>query len=550
MLQTPPELVERYQRQGWWGSAVVTDYLDRWAVEKPDQVALVSHFYARDESVTLSYRQLLRLVDRVAWTLLDLGVAPTDRVAVQLPNWWHFTLFYLACVRIGAIVVPITPIMRHRQVRHMLGRAEARVMVIPPVFRGFDYAAMMEELAGDLPSLQSVVVIGEPVPQGMLSFERDVLAPRREVRRSAAELLGLRPDPVHDVSAICFTSGTTGEPKGVMHSQATIMYHSGGPISVLELTSEDRILMGSPLGHYTGFAYGINMPLVLGTKAVLMDKWEPETAVRLIAEEGVSWTMGATPFLMDLARSRALDRYDVSCLRTFVCAGATIPSALVEEAHRRLPCRVISVWGMTEDGAVTFIRPDDPPSKAAESDGAPVPGMELRIVDPDTREPVPAGTQGLLVARGPAQFVGYYKRPDLWTAAHDRQHWFDTGDLARMDGDGYVRITGRVKDIIIRGGENIPVVEVEEILFRHPKVSEVAVVATPDPRMGERACACVVLHPGERLTFDELQTWFIKSETAKQYWPETLEVFEELPKTSSGKIQKFLLRDWVSERQR
>ncbi|MDP6420494.1 MAG: AMP-binding protein [SAR202 cluster bacterium] len=548
MLQTPQELVERYQREGWWRDIVVTDYLDRWADEKPDQVALVSHFYATDRTATLSYRQLHRLVDRAAWALIDLGVGPGDRVAVQLPNWWHFTLIYLACARIGAVIVPITPIMRHLQIKHMLDRTEARVMVIPPNFRNFDYGAMMEELSDELPSLRAVIVVGDPVPEGMLSFERDVLLQRREVGRSSEELRMLRPDPIHDVGAICFTSGTTGEPKGVMHSQATIMYHSRSPGSVLGLNRDDRILMGSPLGHYTGFAFGINMPLALGSKTVLMDMWEPETAVRLIAEEGVTWTMGATPFLMDLTRTDALDRYNVSTLRYFVCAGATIPNALVEEAHQRLPCRVISAWGMTEDGAVTFVRPTDPPSRAAESDGGPVPGMEVRIVNPVSREPLPAGAEGALEARGPGQFVGYYKRPDLWEDAYDAQQWFDTGDLARMDEQGYIRISGRTKDIVIRGGENIPVVEVEEILFRHPKVREAAVVGTPDPRMGERACACVTLNAGEQLTFEDLQTWFDQSQTAKQYWPERLEVFDELPKTPSGKIQKFLLRDWVADR--
>ena len=546
MLQTPPELIEQYRRQGWWGDTVITDHLDRWAEEKPDQVALVSHFYTTDRSVTLSYRQLSRLVDRTAWALLDLGVEPGDRVAVQLPNWWHFPLFYLACVRIGATVVPITTIMRHRQIRHIVERTEAKVMVIPSTYRNFDYAAMLGELAGELPDLRAVIVVGEPVPQGMLSFDAEVLGRRREAGRSPADLRKLRPDPVYGLGAICFTSGTTGEPKGVMHNHATMMCQSRGQISALELTQEDKILMGSPLGHYTGFEYGINMPLVLGGKTVLMDLWEPETAVRLIAEEGVTWTMGATPFLVDLTRASGLDQYDISTLRYFACGGATIPTALVEEAHQRLPCRVISLWGMTEDGAVTFIWPHDPPNKAAESDGAPVAGMELRVVDPTTWEPLPPGSEGLLMVRGPQQFVGYFKRADLWEEAHDAEGWFDTGDQARMDHGGYIRITGRLKDIIIRGGENIPVVEMEETLFRHPKVKEVAVVAREVPRLGERACACVVLQPGEELTFAELQEWFAQSQTAKQYWPEDLEILEDLPKTPSGKVQKFLLREWVN----
>ncbi|MDP7509437.1 MAG: AMP-binding protein [Dehalococcoidia bacterium] len=548
MLQTPPELIEHYRRQGWWGDTVITDYLDRWVEAKPDRVALVSHFYTTDRAVTLSYRQFSRLVDRTAWTLLDLGVEPGDRVAVQLPNWWHYTLFYLACVRIGATIVPITPIMRHRQIRLMLSRTEARAMVVPSTYRSFDYAGMMQELAGELPHLKTVIVVGEPVPQGMYSFDAEILDRRREAGRSEAELRKLRPDPVQGLGAICFTSGTTGEPKGVMHTHATLMYHCVGHNSVLGLTQEDKILMGSPLGHLTGFGYGVNMPLVLGAKTVYMDVWDPETAVRLIAEEGVTWTMGATPFLMDLIRASAPNLYDISALRYFICAGAPIPAALVEEAHETLPCRVISAWGMTEDGAVTFIRPEDPPSRAAESDGLPIPGMEVRVVDPATREPLPSGREGLLVARGPGQFVGYYKRADLWEEAHDAEGWFETGDQARLGEAGYIRITGRLKDIIIRGGENIPVVEVEEILFRHPKVREVAVVATEVSRMGERACACVVLEPGETMAFADLLDWFARSQTAKQYWPEDLQVFDELPKTPSGKIQKFMLREWVTAR--
>ena len=545
MLQTPPDLVERYRREGSWGDSVVTDYLDRWADEKPDSTAIVSHFHQDDRSVSLSYGEVRRLVDLAARSLLDLGVRPNDRVAVQLPNWWHFPVLYLACVRICATIIPITPIMRHRQVRHILERTGARVAVVPSTFRGFDHAAMMEQLSADLPSPPRVVVVGNDTPTGMLSFDRDIVPERAE----AAEDLGrLRPDPVRSVTCICFTSGTTGEPKGVMHNQATIMFHVRGPASVLGLGGEDTVLMASPLGHYTGFAYGINAPIVWGMKTVLMDYWQPNTAVRLVAEEQVTWTWASTTFLLDFVRSEAHAVHDIPSLRYFICGGAKIPGALIEETHARLPFRVIPDWGMTECGGVTFVWPSDPPSRAAETDGGPVDGMEVSVLDPVTREPTPTGAEGLLVMRGPGQFVGYYQRPDLWDAAHVGDRWFDTGDLARMDDQGYIRIVGRTKDIIIRGGENIPVADVEEILFRHPKVREAAVVATPDARLGERACACVLLRPGEHMSFEEMQSWFAESQTAKQYWPERLEVFDELPRTPSGKVQKFVLRDLVDAR--
>ncbi len=551
MLQTPPDLVERYRSGGWWGNSVVTDHLDRWASQKPDADAIVSHFYADDRSVSLSYRETRRLVDRTARSLLDLGVRPLDRVAVQLPNWWHFPILYLACVRIGVVIIPITPIMRHRQIGHVLNRTDAKLLVVPSTFRGFDHAAMAGHLSAELPSPPRVVVVGDPVPAGMLSFDSDVVdrpGPGHPLDPADGRLCGMRPDPVRAVSCICFTSGTTGEPKGVMHNQASIMFQSRGPASVLGLGPHDTMLMASPLGHYTGFAYGMNAPVVWGMKTVLMDYWQPETAVRLVAQERVTWTWASTTFLVDFVRSSAHEIHDVRSLRYFICGGSAIPGPLVEEAHARLPFRVIPDWGMTECGGVTFVRPDEPPSRAAETDGGPVEGMEVRIVDPVTREDVPIGAEGLLVTRGPGQFVGYYRRPDLWRSAHDAGHWFDTGDLARMDEQGCIRIVGRTKDIVIRGGENIPVADVEEILFSHPKIREAAVVATPDPRLGERACACVVLNPEERLTFEEMQSWFAGSRTAKQYWPERLEVFGDFPRTPSGKVQKFVLREQVRAR--
>jgi cyclohexanecarboxylate-CoA ligase len=432
----------------------------------------------------------------------------------------------------------------------MLGRAAVKALVVPAQFRGFDHAAMAAELVKELTSLRSVIVVGGEAPEGMHSFDAEVLAKPWETGSRFQELKKLRPDPFKSLAQVAFTSGTTGEPKGVMHIMPTLLHAVRGMISVLSLGADDVILMASTLGHQTGFLYGFLMPIMLGAKVVYMDIWNAERAAQLIAEEGVTFNMGAVPFLVDFVRLEAgvLSGLDLSCWRYFVCAGAPIPPTVVEQAHERLPCRVISAWGMTENGAVTMIRPQDPPGRAAESDGGPIPGMEVRVVDPQSRRPLPPGREGLLLARGPAQFVGYFERPDLWEAAHDAEGWFDTGDLARMEPDGYIRITGRLKEIIIRGGENIPVTEVEDILLRHPSVAEVAAVGYPDPRLGERVCACVVLRPGAKLTLEDVQTWFAQHGVAKQYWPERLELLEQLPRTPAGKVQKYLLKEWVSSK--
>jgi cyclohexanecarboxylate-CoA ligase len=286
--------------------------------------------------------------------------------------------------------------------------------------------------------------------------------------------------------------------------------------------------------------YGIVLPVMLGGTAVLQDVFAAEEMARQIREEGASFTMGATPFLNDLTEHVASTGQGTPSLKVFVSAGAPIPRALVSKARQTLGAAIVSAWGMSENGAVTTTRLDDPEEKTTSTDGCPLPGMKLRVVDAEGRA-VSVGEEGRLQVRGCSNFVGYLKRPDLDTT--DAEGWFDTGDLARMDADGYIRIAGRSKDIIIRGGENIPVVEVEGLLFRHPAVAEVAVVGVPDARLGERACAFVRLREGASLSFEEMVAHLEAQRMARQYMPERLEIVEELPRTPSGKIQKFRLRE-------
>jgi cyclohexanecarboxylate-CoA ligase len=450
-----------------------------------------------------------------------------------LPNWWQFTALHLACLRLGAISGPLMPIFRERELAFMLGLAEAKVFVVPRSFRGFDHAAMAQGLRAGLPALQHVLVVGD-------SFETLLDTPREERTDLLRLFAGREPAP-DEVVEVQYTSGTTGEPKGVMHTSNTLMATVDAFAERLALGRDDVVLMASPMAHQTGFLYGMMMPLVLGATAVLQDIWDPRRAAAAIAAERVNFTMGATPFLADLTGVVAEGVQEVSSLRTFVSAGAPIPRALVERAGQVLEANIISAWGMTENGAVTMTRPGDPPDKTIGTDGVCLPGMEIRVVDPEGR-PLPTGAEGLLKARGAFNFVGYLKRPHLY--GHDAEGWFDTGDLARIDADGYVRITGRAKDILIRGGENIPVVEIEGLLFRHPQVQAVAIVGMPDVRLGERACAFVVPRPGAAPTLKEL-TCFLEQEhkVARQYLPERLELVDDLPRTPSGKVQKFRLRE-------
>ncbi|MCC0042650.1 MAG: AMP-binding protein, partial [Rhodobiaceae bacterium] len=279
--------------------------------------------------------------------------------------------------------------------------------------------------------------------------------------------------------------------------------------------------------------------------AILQDIFTPQEMARQIKDEGATWTMGATPFLSDLTDYCIETGTSTPTLKVFVSAGAPIPRALVTRAQDTLKAAIISAWGMSENGAVTTAKLDDGEDKITGTDGCPLPGMEVRVVGPDGRA-LPPGAEGELHVRGCSNFVGYLKRPGL--AQVTDEGWFDTGDIARIDEDGYIRIAGRSKDIIIRGGENIPVVEIENMLFQHPAVSVVAIVGYPDERLGERACAYVVANEGASLTLEEANAFLLEKHTAKQYLPERLEVVADLPRTPSGKIQKFKLRDMLREK--
>jgi cyclohexanecarboxylate-CoA ligase len=265
--------------------------------------------------------------------------------------------------------------------------------------------------------------------------------------------------------------------------------------------------------------------------------------LELVASERVTWTMGSTPFVIDaIAAQNALPR-DTSTLKFFACAGAPIPPHLAPAARKALGSTLVAIWGMTENGVVTITRPEDPPDFAGQSDGRVVPWMELKVVDDEDREVAP-GVVGRLLVRGASQCVGYFKRLDLYVDSLLPGDWFDTGDLARVDSSGAIRIAGRVKDLIIRGGENIPVVEVEAAIYQMSSVREVAVVGVADERLGERACAVIVPN-GDAPTLNALQVHMQSLGFAKQFWPELLKVVAELPKTPSGKVQKFKLRDSI-----
>ena len=523
----------------WWHDRTINDELDACARAYPQKIALTAVRAESGEVRRFDYRELAILADRVAIGLARLGVGKDDVVAMQLPNCWQFTVTYLACSRIGAVLNPLMPIFRERELSFMLDHGQAKLLIVPASYRGFDHEAMARGLQDKLPSLERVVVVDG---QGPDSYEALLSGPRWEQEPDAARILTASRPGADDITQLIYTSGTTGEPKGVMHSANTLMANIVPYAERLGLGQDDVVLMASPMAHQTGFMYGLMMPIMLRTSAVLLDMWDPAMARDLIRAEGVSFTMASTPFLTDLTRAVQNSGLSVPSLKIFLCGGAPIPGPLVQQARKVLGTKIVSAWGMTENGAVTLIKPDDDDERAFTTDGCALPGVEVKVVD-DAGETVPAGTVGRLVVRACSGFGGYLKRPQ-WNGT-DAQGWFDTGDLAHMDEQGYIRISGRSKDVIIRGGENIPVFEIESLLYKHPAVAQVAIVAYSDERLGERACAVVVPKLGESLAFDQLVEFLKAHKVALQYIPERLIVRDAMPVTPSGKIQKFKLREML-----
>lgn len=528
-----PEVIQHNVDAGYWPNKTICAYLDAAVQRHPDKVAAVDPFGR------LTYAELAHQVDRLALAFLDMGIEAGDVVSFQLPNWNPFLIVQFALTRIGAVSNPLIPIYRQRELRFMMKLAGSRVMIIPRTFRDFDYTEMMRELWPELPTLERIYVLGDDVPGDMHAFDALLDAPRGQ-QADVAALHARRVDP-NVLTEIIFTSGTTGEPKGVMHTQNTLL----GPILALiersNLTEQEVILMASTFAHQTGYLYGAYMPTVLGGTGVYMDIWNAARAVELIEAERVTWTMGATPFLSDLTYAPNLDQHDISSLRIFLSAGAAIPRQLVIDAKERLSCAISAGWGMSENALVTVNHIDDPPEKVFGTDGCCLRGMAVKVVGEDGQE-LPFGQEGDLLCRGPQHFGGYYQRPQVTAASFVGDGWFTTGDRAVMDAEGYISISGRSKDIIIRGGENIPVVEVENLLHKHPKIQNVAIVGMPDERLQERACAFIIPLPGETVTFGEMVSYLLDQQLAKQYLPERLEVVDEFPMTPSGKIQKYVLR--------
>lgn len=525
----PPRLAEM-KAQGYWRNETILDHFQRALRHAPEKTAVIAYRDGQPEAQRLSYRELHSRVDRVARGLVRLGVGKGDIVTYQLPNWWEFVVLVLACARIRAVSNPVMPIFRQHELNFMLNFGESKVFIVPKRYRNFDYEEMARGMLPNLPHLKQLVVVDGDGPD---SFAALLLG-------DDTPPLAAMPITPDDVALLMYTSGTTGEPKGVMHTSNTLFSNLYAYKERMELGESEVILGASPMAHLTGYGYLATLPIILNATTVLQDVWDASKALAIVRQEGVTFSMASATFVADLCNAVEKGEKTAPSFTRFNCAGAPIPPVLIERAKALMNLTICSAWGMTENGAVTVTEPQRALEKSGCSDGRPLPGMEAKVCDP-TGTPLPAGETGELFVRGASLFAGYLKRPQLNNV--DAEGWFDTGDLAYIDAEGYIRISGRSKDMVIRGGENIPVIEIENLLYKHPAIASVAVVGFPDKRFGERVCAFVGLKQGCSFSFEEMTTYFNDLQLTKQYFPERLEVLEQMPQTPSGKLQKFKLRE-------
>jgi 3-phosphoshikimate 1-carboxyvinyltransferase len=522
----------------------------------PLELAAVETRDGHDATVT--WQELSDRVHRTAMLLLSLGVRCGERVAFQLPNCIEFVVIALATLRIGAICCPLMPIFRERELAFCLRRSRARVLFIVDEARGRHPAAEITSIlaeasvfSGDLPlRLEHVVVSASgrkahPLPapdneNGSVHWLRyqEAIA---EIAIDAKALDGRLPKPTA-LAQLLFTSGTSGEPKGVLHRNDVLMRAAAMEVEHLGLGEEDRIFIPSPLAHQTGFLYGMWLAILMGVPQILQPVWNARRALQALNDWDGTFVQAATPFLADLVAAVEEGARPPAALRIFVATGAAVPRGLAERATRILGAAVCGAWGTTESGLGSLAAPSDEPAKVWGTDGRALRGIVLRITDMKGRT-LPAGEEGHFEVRSPTMFDGYADHPE-WTAdAFTSDGWFRTGDLGVVDESGFIRITGRVRDVINRGGEKVPVAEMEQLLSDHPAVADIAIVAMPDARLGERACAFVVLRAGAGFDFDRMQHYLDACQVAKHYWPERLEIVTELPRTPSGKVQKYVLRE-------
>lgn len=532
--QIPPERMELFEKAGHWASTTSNEELEAAAREKPSKLALI------DQRVRLTYAEYWHQTRRLAAEFVSLGLTQSDVIAIQLPNWSEFAVAINAAMLAGVPFCQFHSDFRSREVEFILGFTEASVVIVPSTFRGFDYPAMLAELSPRLPKLRHVMLVGDEVPDGYFDLRKFLSEDNPPV--VSDEALAQRRPHGNDLARTAFTSGTTGDPKAVLHLHNTtncaLRFLNRGQ----RIRPESVFLVFLPVGLNWGL-FNTLQAIYARATLVYQDVFNPASAIELIERERVTHFCCAPAHLVAMLNTSELDSRDLSSLEVIMTGGASCPIEVIRAVQKRMPGHLLEMYGMLECGTQAHTRLTDDPEAVCGTVGRPVEEMGIKVVGEDGAT-LPPGETGEILTYGPSVTIGYYRNKEANDRSFTSNGWFRTGDQGVFDEHGYLRIVGRTKEMIIRGGANIYPREIEEVLYQHPKVLDAAVVGLPDPRLGERACACIVPRPGETFTFEEL-IGFLRPKIATYKLPEAMQIIDALPRTPTGKVQKGPLRDAV-----
>ncbi|MCB2059845.1 MAG: AMP-binding protein [Novosphingobium sp.] len=529
-LEAPAPHQREFADSGVWDERTIADLAYALADRDPDFCAFVEGEHR------LTRAALLEDAEALSATLRDRGLREGDVVAFQMPNWREAAVINLAAAMSGLIVNPIVPIYRDHEVSLMLGDCGARAFFVASSFRNYDFAAMAARIRGNLPGLEHIFTVRGSGPDDYATLV---------AQGRGAPFVRPNVDPL-SVKMVLYTSGTTGKPKGVLHSHVTLSFILARSCRHWQLQPGEPTLMPSPVTHISGYANGLEAPFVCGSQTVLMESWNAQEALSLIDRHQLVGTVAATPFLVELAAAARASGNRLPSFRFFACGGAAVPNDLIPAANSAFEnCRAFRVFGSSEVPLVTYGWPRAEDERLAATTDGEIIDYSVRIADVDDND-LPEGQEGEILARGPGMLMGYADEAQTREAI-TADGYFRTGDLGIRTPEGAITITGRKKDLIIRGGENISAKEIEDVLHTHPAVSEASVVAMPHERLGEGVCAYIVA-AGDNARIDELIEHVQSSGLAKQKTPERFEFVDELPKTASGKVRKDKLREDIASK--
>lgn len=532
-----PAMIEKYTKAGYWEKATLSDIWERNALQYPAKEGIV------DSTHRLTWSQANTWINRYALGLLELGLQKDDVVVLQLPPCVEAILLRLACERAGLLHLPVLRTLRHTEMAHVLGFTAARAIVMPWKYRDFDYMDMVNELRTNLPNLKHIIIWGEDAPSGTLPLKNILNAPLG--KKHPAGYLKSKKTPYVEFSMIGITTGTTGLPKFVESPICSLtVIGKGNPRLKLSVDDIIPVTTGAALGPNVPALY---MGIQAGARIVIVEHWSVEDGLKMFEKERVTLPSLVPTQFAEIVAYPDLKKYNLSSIRAARSTGAALPYQLALEAEEKLHCPIQNVYGSVDYGGISATDIDDPPEVRHLTAGKPLPGNEIQLRDSSGKE-VPKGGIGEIFVRGPYGASGYFKDPEMTARLWTKDGWYRTGDLGKFTDEGNLSIVGREKDMIIRGGQNIYPLEVENLLLASSKVADVAVVGIPDPLMGERACACLVLKPGQSFTFEEMLAYLRGKRIAAYKLPEKLLIFSSLPYVGGLKLDKKAARIQAMER--